>query len=232
MKDHPRRIALAFLLSAIVGSAAGFAFRSRRPDLPLALTAGPATIVTVTGGAPAKVQWGVTPAPLRQTPVGQSLVIEGPAGTTYQVTAAVLMNGDVGLLTSSVTICPTLPAPGPVPGPLPGPGPAPVGPVPAQKVWALAVFDTSQQISLPPGQLALYKSQSVVAALAPLGVVYRHYDVNDPAVTGSVWGIAAVRLQKPALVLWTNKAIMPGFPVNLPGNEHDLVEFVTKAVQP
>ena len=236
MRANPRRVALVLVLAALAGSVAGFTVRREATDLPLALTSSPAAVVTVTGGAPAKIQWGITPAPLRQTPVGQSVILEGPAGTTYQVTAAVLMAGDVGLLSTAATISPAGPVPGP--GPIPGPGPAPVGPVvpvpphDASKTWVLAVFDTSQQISLSPGQLSLYKSQTVVAALTAVGAAYRHYDIEDPAVTGSVWGQAAAKLQKPALVLWRDKAIVPGYPVNLPATEADLISLVTKAVQP
>lgn len=223
-----RQILVAFSAAVLLGSAAGWAYR-RLDAPPLTLTSSPAAVVTVTGGPAAKVQWGVTPK-ADQAVSGQSLYLSGPPGV-YQVTAAVLSAGDVSLLQAVATIPPSEPAP--VPGPTPTPGPAPVTPVnPAGQTWCLTVFDTSQQIGLPAGQLALFKSQTVVAGLAALGVVYRHYDVTDPAVTGSVWGAAAARLQRPALVLWRNKAIIPGFPVNLPATEADLVQLVTKAVQP
>jgi hypothetical protein len=222
-----RNILIGFIAAALLGPIAGFAARYRPDPLPLTLTTSPAVIVSVTGGSASKIQWGVTPEADRVA-AGQSLYLSGPPGQ-YQVTAAVLSAGDVGLLQLAVTVPPSAPAPGP--GPIP-PGPAPVTPVATGQTWALAVFDTSQQISLPAGQLALYKSQTVVAALAPLGVTYRHYDIGDPAVTGSVWGAAAVKLQRPALVLWRGKQIVQGYPVNLPATEADLVSLVTKAVQP
>jgi hypothetical protein len=225
---RPRRILVAISAAVLLGSAAGMAARFRPDPLPLALTGSPAAVVTVTGGAAQKIQWGVTPK-ADQVAVGQSLYLSGPPGQ-YQVTAAVLSAGELSLLQQAVTIPPSQPAPGP-------PGPAPVTPVvvpvdPALLTWAIAVFDTSTQIALPPGQLALFKSQTVVAALNAVGVVYRHYDVGDPAVTGSAWGAAALKLQKPALVLWRKSGIVPGYPVNLPATEADLVELITKAVQP
>jgi hypothetical protein len=204
------------------------------PDMdgvPLALTSSSAVVVSVTGGAPGKVQWGVSPKPAGQSVLDGSLIVWGPG--TYSVSAAVLSSGDVGLLQLDVTVPPSGgPAPV-VPGPVPGPDTGPVVPPPATlttPTWALAVFDTSQQISLPAGQLEIFKSQTITASLAGIGVTWRHYDKADPAVTGSDWGRAALKLAKPALVLYRDKQVVAGWPVNLPASEQDVFTLVRSAV--
>lgn len=216
--------ALALALTVAVASAQDHA-------TPLALVASPAAVVGLTGGSPTKIQWSVMPKPDGQAVDGQSLYIRGAPGA-YLVTAAALMEGDVALYQCTVVIGPGGSSPPtpivPVVPVVPTPSPAPASP----PTWALAVFDTSKQISLAPGQLAIWKSQTIGPALAAVGVTYRHYDVADPAVTGSTWGIAASKLGRPALVLWRGSAVVAGYPVVLPASEADLIALVKGATSP
>jgi hypothetical protein len=100
-------------------------------------------------------------------------------------------------------------------------------------VWALAIYDTAQQVSLPSGQLAIYGSPTIRDAVKTAGAFWRRYDVNDsiPTKSGliplsqSKWGSAASKAGLPALVLIDSTgAVLSSTP--MPATEGDVMTTV------
>lgn len=191
-------------------------------------------------GGPASSVWMVIPDPTSEYSCGPDFNFSGSPGN-YTVLTFAITTATPPQPVIVKTVCTIQPLPGPVP-PTPGPGPpAPPGPGPAPtptgQVWALAVFDTANQVSLPTGQLAIYGSPTIQSAVKSAGAVWRRYDVNDMVPTksgGSIplstskWGAAAITAGLPALVMFDSTgAVIEA--IKLPADEAGVTAAV-KAV--
>lgn len=92
--------------------------------------------------------------------------------------------------------------PGPTP---PGPNP-PVPPAPTptpvtDKLWAVAIFDNTQAVSLTKDQLAVHNgTEEMQGLLKPFDVIWKNYDKVNPALADSKWQEKISSLKLPSVV--------------------------------
>lgn len=195
--------------------------------------------LTAKGAEPGATAWMVDPSPVSEVDIDDTICFAGPPGTYKVVAFAIVANKPYIIKTTVVFQSPPgpiPPAPPIPPGPTPDP-PVPPAPKPTGAVWVLGIYDTSKQVSLPDGQLAIYGSPTITAAVKAAGANWRRFDIMDsvPATGGGTiplantsWGAAAQKVGLPALVIFdSTKKILLAAP--LPANE-DVVLSTTKSI--
>ncbi len=160
-------------------------------------------------------QWSVIEitqgqVPFHQSPSGVFFGVGKNASKYYIICSGVAYHKylvweyaeNLGVLVQPVVIGNVPPGPiPPVPPPVP-PVPPPVPPVPTSiPAFALAIFDTNSQISLPAGQLSQWNSQTIKPTLKAMGVVWRTYDIADPYLAGTLVLKNSTTVGFPALAL-------------------------------
>jgi hypothetical protein len=192
-------------------------------------------ILSLTGGT-ASCAWLVMPD-ASEWSSGQTIVFTGPPGA-YSVICLAVSNGQPVILKVVATIgSPNpLPPPGPVPPPVPPPGPTPppvpptppAPPVPTNPPWmALMIVDTTSQQALPPGQLAVWTSQTVAKTLLAKGVYFKRLDINNPSIATAAWKTALTGAVLPVLVVLDKSGtILSKGP--LPPDEIGVTDAITK----
>jgi hypothetical protein len=135
-----------------------------------------------------------------------------PAGVNsdklFVITSAVnyhnyLLWGSVSPLDTKVSVVsvgdPVPPGPGPGPGPNPPPPPDPT-PV-SVPLFAVLIHDSTTDINLTPGQLALKNSQTIQAKLKQLNTSWKIYDKANPVLADPKWQAAITKAGLPGLFL-------------------------------
>ncbi len=189
-------------------------------------------VLELVGAHSSSTMWVVFPDAVTEDDDGQKTHFTAAPGS-YKVLTFAVVNGSPVLFKTPVQFLPD-PQPGPVPPPGPGPLPPPPpnpSPTPTGNVWAIAIFDTSQQVSLPAGQLAIYGSPTIKDAVKAIGAIWRRYDVNDKipkagssiVVTETNWGHAAASVGWPALVFTDSAGVIVHPAQKLPADEGGVV---------
>lgn len=126
------------------------------------------------------------------------------ADKVYVITSAVtyrnfLLWGIVDPLDTKVSVVnvgdPT--PPGPNPPPPPGPTPSPT----KDPLFAILIHDSTTDINLSPGQLALKNSQTIQAKLKQLDASWKVYDKANPALADPKWQAAITKAGLPGLFI-------------------------------
>jgi hypothetical protein len=237
-----------FLALGIVVGAAGWAQVSSPPapiPSPALAISGDTVIpfwgmcaLELVGAQPTSTVWVVMPDPVTEDDTTSKIHFTAKPGR-YNVLTFCVVSGGAQYFKTPVEFLPEPVPPGPVPppGPLPPPPPNPT-PVPTGNVWAIAIFDTSQQASLPAGQLAIYGSPTIGAAVKAIGAIWRRYDVADKipkngssiVVTDTNWGHAAAAVGWPALVFTDSSGVIVHPAQKLPLDEASVVAAVRLAL--
>jgi hypothetical protein len=183
--------------------------------------------LTLTGGE-ASTAWLVIPT-VSSYKARQTIVFTAPPGN-YDVICLAVSSGQPVILQTIATIAST---PGPAPTPPPGPSPAPVPPptpppTPVSgPLWAIAIFDTSKQATLPAGQLGIWVSQTLQPSLSGLKVYLRRVDINNPSLSSAGWQKALTGLTPPILAIVDSSANVSAQP--MPANETAFLAAVKTA---
>ncbi len=195
--------------------------------------------LTVSGASAGTTAWLVLPAPVSESDVGNTMSFAGPPGT-YTAIAFAVVGGQPYIIKTRVFFQSPGPAP---PAPTPDPPTPPVPPVPPTpkptgNVWALAIYDSANQVNLPEGQLAIYGSPTIQSAAKAAGAIWRRFDILDsvPSAGGGLtplgstkWGQAATKVGLPALVMLDSTGkILTATP--LPANENSAITAIKTVV--
>ncbi len=174
-------------------------------------------VLELVGAHSSATMWVVFPDPVVEDDDGQKIHFTAAPGS-YKVLTFAVVSGSPVLFKTPVQFLPDPqpgPAPPPGPGPLPPPPPNPT-PVPTGNVWAIAIFDMSQDISLPAGQLEIKGSPTIAAEVKALGAIWRRYDIGEklPKGSGTIlvpdtnWGREAAKVGWPALVFTDSTGVV------------------------
>ncbi len=220
MHVRPLLFPLVFVCAASLAFAQAPALGLTGPDT---FAEGSLGIYQLTGGT-ASCAWISIPQ-ASDFQAGQTYVMTGTPGQYTLICLAVSGNTPV-ILRKSTTITglepPVPPNPSPGPGPSPNPGPTPR----VKAKLAIVIYDTTVQQSLPPGQLAIWTSQTISRSLLANGVIFMRLDAQNPVLQSAQWRAVIASNALPMLVTLDamNKPINSG---PLPPDEAALVKLVT-----
>jgi hypothetical protein len=188
--------------------------------------------VSLTGGS-ATCAWLVLP-PQQTMICGQTMGFAAPPGT-YTVICMAVSGGQPIILQATATVqgtpvptpAPSPAPPTPAPGPTPSPTPAPVtGPL-----WAIAVYDTTVQQSLPGGQLGIWTSQTLGPNLKTMNVTLRRADKSNPVFSVPKWQTNLASATYPWMVVMDKAGnVLSSGP--LPPTEAAVMSLITGIQQP